>query len=222
MTTEKPMLFSDKMVLAILEGRKTQTRRALNPQPIDILPAPDAGGCVALVSDNPKRGKLARCRYGMAGDRLWVKETFGIGVMTWTDCGWEADGLTYDGPLTPRPLDSVWDKYWVEYRATSAYEICEGERWRPSIHMPRWASRITLEITAVRAQRLQDITAADSKAEGVQLPPGAIDTPAAWVSAFSHLWDSINGQRPGMTWADNPWVWALTFEKVAARKVIGL
>lgn len=187
------MLFSGEMVRAILEGRKTQTRRVCRVQPVPVRDGFDLTPTL-----------MAGCPYGRQGDALWVRESGSIA--TDKSAFMYAD---FGGALAPTatPGSESWAREW---------------RACPSIHMPRWASRITLEITAVRAQRLQDITADDSKAEGVQLPSGAIDTSAAWVSAFSHLWDSINGQRPGMTWADNPWVWALTFEKVAARKVIGL
>lgn len=162
--TERPILFSGPMVRAILDGRKTQTRR------------------VAKDRDKP-------CKYGIAGDRLWVRET-------WQSAA--AMGVCHAS-----------DDYFV-YRATDPdWETCEGWQWRPSIFMPRKASRITLEITDVRAERLQDITNKDARAEG--LARGTV-YPRMW---FEDLWDSINAKR-GFGWDVNPFVWVITFKKVGS------
>ncbi len=155
---ERPILMSAPMVRAILAGSKTQTRRALRVQ----VP-----------------GKSA-CPYGMAGDRLWVRETFG-----------------HDGEPTSRQ---------VAYRA-------DGEvpniRWIPSIFMPRDLSRISLEVTEVRVERVTDISEADAIAEGI---PAFITSPSTIPrQQYSTLWNSINGKG---SWDKNPWVWAVTFKRI--------
>lgn len=194
---EHPILFSASMVRAILEGRKTQTRRVVKPQPIAAKKYVGGG----FVEHRPNRtdgGKdrtavgapscfLARVSpYGGPGDRLWVRETWGIAG------------------------DMPHDPGYVEYRADCSGNFNEvGDlvpRWRPSIHMRREDSRITLEITDVRVQRVQDISEADALAEGCR---SAIRHSAV----FADLWDSINARR-GFGWNANPWVWVLTFKRV--------
>jgi hypothetical protein len=163
--TEHGILFSAPMVRAILEGRKTQTRRVLNPMHISVT------------------GELLRWPYGDRGDRLWVRETWRVG----------SDNR-------------------VHYRAD---EPDGGGPWRPSIFMPRGASRITLVVTDVRPERLQDISEGDAEREGVD-GPSCSDEAYGWYpsGSFRDLWISLNGKRPGCSWADNPWVWVLTFERV--------
>jgi hypothetical protein len=235
---ERPIIFSGEMVRAILDGRKSQTRRILNPQPDDYL---DTWKPVRPVTEfycvgtDVKTGRgeyLARdkdhqpvcafmaggdsvtprifCNDGVAGDRLWVRETFFI------------DHYEYypDGRLPKERPDCVLDEQ-ILFRAdgTCCDQLgecqCEGEGavWRPSIHMPRWASRITLEITKVRVERLQDISDDDIIAEGRSLP---IDKKCCDVSAYLHAvfkerWDSLHGKG---AWDKNPWVWVLEFKKV--------
>ena len=220
---ERPILFSAPMVRALLAGNKTQTRRVVKPQP--PLAARDAG-CITSSTD-PSHvgawwwldsldlleagvvGEEFRCPHGQPGDRLWVRETFAT-------CGSR-----------------------VRYRADQAdpndYPGVNFQPWRPSIHMPRSASRITLEITDVRVQRLHDITCEDILAEGVRVPaceqtgnalidistpdgPGAFLTreqfknPDALLRAhWAALWCAINGRA---SWDANPWVWAITFQRV--------
>jgi hypothetical protein len=185
---EYPILFSGPMVRAILDGRKTQTRRVLNPQP-DFAAQPHfqhgrghAGtGWYCSETEYPDEGsQFYRCPHGIPGDRLWVRET-------WTK---NVAGFFYraDFPLA----DPTWGPVF----------------WKPSIHMPRAASRITLELTEVRVQRVQEISEADVLAEGVT---------GVWKQGdhgylFSKLWDSINADR-GYGWNVNPWVWALTFKR---------
>lgn len=172
---ERPILFSGEMVRAILDGRKTQTRRVVKPQLGDLF---DYETC------SPKPS----CPYGAPGDRLWVRETFSL-------LGGQA-----------------------EYRATRRM----GEPaapWRPSIFMPRWPSRIDLELTAVRVERVQDISEADAIAEGVKFYD---DPNTSAVKLFIALWDSINAKRRDprsgqilpYSWADNPRVWSLTFRRI--------
>jgi len=197
---ERPILLKDEMVRAILEGRKTQTRRMVKPQPTALTSDGLPFAQTANDESFGRLGKVIACPYGQPGDRLWVRETF-------TD---EAGGIwPYLGEH-------------ISYRADPLQPLCE--RWTPSIHMPRWASRITLEITSVRVERLQSISYADAQAEGVQTETAdpwfyhitternvydfAADEPQG---SFRKLWESING--PG-SWAANPWVWVVEFKRV--------
>lgn len=174
---ERPIIFSDAMVRAILAGSKTQTRRAVR-----------IGRGVSILGD----GNLAqrddhRCPYGEPGDRLWVRET------------WAKPGEVGDE---------------IEYRADNPDPL--GARWRPSIYMPKGLSRIKLELTGVRVQRLQAISEEDARAEGAPALAEGVDDAAAFglrhTVGFARLWDSINLDRA--PWAANPWVWALTFKRV--------
>jgi hypothetical protein len=159
---ERPIIFSTDMVKAILEGRKTQTRRVtglwqINLWPDDwqwakdtnrkILTAQRTGERIAINDTEIGRPWSLMCPYGQVGDKLWVRETF-----------WVDDELPADLPV------------YIHYRADPHLEVIEKSiKWRPSIHMPRWASRITLEITGIRVERLQEITEEDARAEGVEL-----------------------------------------------------
>jgi len=206
----KPILFSGPMVRAILAGTKTQTRRIIKPQP----PA----WCVyAGISEmtppgqwefrgphnNQSAAKFIPCPYlPMSETTLWVRETHAIVPRTayWHD---------RDIPHREHGYD------WAIYR--EGWERSPPCKWRPSIHMPRWASRISLAIKSMRCQLLQDISEEDAIAEGVQ-SVSVKDVPrnAAWSARqdFSQLWDKINGKRPGCTWVANPWVWAVTFSRL--------
>jgi len=221
---ERPILFSGPMVRAILAGTKTQTRRVVK----------DCGLWETQPGLTDLRPITADCPYGQPGDRLWVRETFCI--ETSQDVGY------YPPPHNDgRPLREVedphgeWGTWWERphYKATDpapelAYPDDEGEpkvKWSPSIHMPRWASRLTLEITGVRVERLQDISDADALSEGVERlinEDGFIDYHHQWgkvikamdaASSFRSLWDSINAAR-GLGWDTNPWVWVITFNMV--------
>jgi len=211
---ERPILFSAPMVRAILEGRKTVTRRVIKPvQPRENGMWP-AG-----------RDPVSDCPYGQPGDRLWVRETYALrsygGAVT--------DTIHYaatpeHGRFLQRDMRTFSD---------SAVPTLEG-RWRPSIHMPRWASRITLEVTGVRVERLQDITTDQILAEGVQIPTtpegsALIDIstkhgPAFFLPAlngnstddllrahWAALWVAINGID---SWNANPWVWVVEFKRI--------
>ena len=184
---ERPILFSGAMVRAILEDRKTQTRRVVKPprgwaeySHCDPFAMPRLRGGGTECTAESVYDKSAP--YGQPGDRLWVRETW--------QCG--------DYFIRHPQIDQV------RYRATDA----ELLHWRPSIHMPRWASRIQLEITGVRVERLQDISEADAISEGVYSDPAA---PAR--DGFMGLWDSINVSR-GFGWAANPWVWVVSFRRI--------
>ena len=227
-----PILFSAPMVNAILAGRKKQTRRAIKPQPhqvgTDLWTWPGAAQhSISQVSEHRLRFNLiSRCPYGRIADDLWVRETWATAKCC--DSEQPANIETPHGYGWP-----VW------YSADGACAIRNGfdfdggpgfatqGRKRPAIHMPRWASRITLRIVDIRVERLQEITAVDAMAEGLEFKcePGGARTiykdylfPNCWhvdpVQSFASLWDSINKNIPGHTWADNPWVHAITFRKV--------
>ncbi|WP_048796806.1 MULTISPECIES: hypothetical protein [Serratia] len=188
---ERPVIFNGEMVRAILHGRKTQTRRTIanvgsdNCIPLQ-KPTKTKDGIYTHVMDAPAHGL---CPFGRAGDRLWVRETFG-------DCG---NRLVYRADTEDGAASQV-------------------KRWVPSIHMPREACRTLLEITAVRVERLNDISHEDAKAEGCcygrggGVPDFAV-TPA---DHFPTLWASIYGVE---NWRANPWVWVIEFKQVSAREV---
>lgn len=224
---ELPILFKGPMVRAILEGRKTLTRRIVKPQYIRL----DGGGHPYIDMGCPSEWdgaglrKDVLCPYGDVGDTLWVRETFAIATV-----------------------------HQMGGKQIPVYPVCDsttdyGGIWKPSIHMPRWASRINLEVTGIRVERLQDITEEDAKAEGVRSPNGEwredfYDAPDWSIcpqcggsglytyyhpetlgaipdtdcckcnthkKLFTNLWESING--PG-SWDVNPWVWVVEFKKL--------
>lgn len=181
----KSILFSGEMVRAILEGRKTQTRRVAK-----------TGGdnCISMKIYNEKYPKgvmcrnhildarsLEKCPYGKVGDLLWVRETF---------CPEHSAFMQETGN--------------IYYRATDGESLPFSHKWKPSIFMPKHASRITLEIIDIRVERLQDISESDCRAEG----RGNGGKPYGW---FKLLWDSINGKYPAKSWQANPWVWVIEF-----------
>lgn len=203
----RPILFKPDMVRAILEGRKTQTRRIVKPlaaagwQPETAHD--DTLRLGMITSAHPKRGKfglfmrreihpgsgkyehdLVPCPYGAPGDLLWVRESWGIIDDNTVETGAAAYGAT-----DPMALDE----------------------WRPSIHMPRWASRLTLEITDVRVERLQDISEDDAKSEGAtkEIEPHLGQRWRSHRAGFEYLWQSINGEE---SWSVNPWVWCIIFQ----------
>lgn len=231
---ERPILFSGTMVRAILAGQKTQTRRVLKQATgpslsVSIEDEPGVAELSWLYGDGPghevhETVKKVACPYGRPGDRLWVREA----TIKVEDHGYEGPVFVesdegracLEGGLAPDPDDCV---------EVEPYEL----RIRPSIHMPRAYSRITLEIVSVRVQRLNDISEADAFAEGIQRlenhswgagpakPLGTYRGLDEWsekegfwtdaVSAYAALWESING--PG-SWAANPWVWVVEFRRI--------
>ena len=217
---EHPILFSGPMVRAILAGRKTQTRRVIqlrNPnQPFaDIVVT--FGYSASGESTYAGFGNLAdpvyvRCPYGQPGDLLWVREKF----LVWEGGagGLDPDSLTYQDD--PQWEHQLFDNGELDDALPPEDDGVVG-RWKvhPSIHMPRWASRITLRVTDVRVQRVQEISEEDAIAEGItrwegdRLQRG--DKGAR--NDFSRLWDSINAKR-GYSWESNPFCWAITFERV--------
>lgn len=192
---ERPILFSGEMVRAILDGRKTMTRRVIKPQPDNVTtgPTPMGANWMAWGMDGIVRDLW--CPYGQPGDRLWVRETFATDIQ---GCPGE---------------------YGLSYRADHIDPRGDGPtriKWTPGIHMFREYSRINLEITNVSVERLQDITEDDAIAEGVQyfIASGKMTrSEMSMRSAFAGLWDSINLKR-GYGWDTNPWVWVIEFKRL--------
>lgn len=212
---ERGMIFNGEMVRAILDGRKTQTRRIMKPQP---KPSKSRPGdfwfsskkleSMVHVSDlAPGNSPIADyhlfiqehcCPFGAVGDRIWVRETFS-----------PVDDTQYGG------------EKWVDYRATPKFEAshpagwdcapndAEALKWRPSIHMPRWASRILLEITNVRVERLKSISDGDAIREGCSTAD--MKSGDCVADVFARLWASIYGDE---SWNSNPWVWVIEFKRV--------
>ena len=230
------------MVRAILEGRKTQTRRVVKPGPYMQEIAGTFGARLLCFPDRRRKGTglvwpnaremiLAQCPYGQPGDRLWVRETFALEHCVEHD----QEPPFNDGRPVRLPGDS--GPRWVQahYRATDPEpELCcesprcrqcseqdYGPHWRPSIHMPRWASRITLEVTGVRVERLHDITEEQARAGGA-IPAKPLDHRSGkprddvqfecpHVVGFASLWNEINGAD---SWAANAWVWVVEFKRL--------
>ena len=206
---ERPILFSGPMVRALLAGRKTQTRRVVKGEALRWLD--EAGFDPTFVADPAN----LLCPYGVPGDRLWVKETWALHER-FTDVARvvyaASQGQSWSEMHRDVPVETAVTRY-----APKPFQ----EGLRPSIHMPRWASRLTLEITDVRVERLQDISEADAEAEGIRepsLPPihmvsadacGQIDRAKADARfLWQFLWSGINGRD---SWDANPWVWAVSF-----------
>jgi hypothetical protein len=243
----RPILFSAPMVRALLDGRKTQTRRVVKPRKDEDRCASDCAGPqwdrawadpgfgsggYLHVPCKDGAAQRVRCPYGNIGDRLWVRETFCIGHDS------------YDGNLVTTDKDGNDIDPKAFYCATTDPlfqwlnhdgEYTDKIPWKPSIHMPRWASRITLEIADVRVQRVQDIIRDECFYEGVEsvnpyeftpkLPAGMCVcwrdySNGEWTSdvrmSFRTLWDSINAKR-GYSWKVNPWVWAISFKLLEAQ-----
>lgn len=216
---ERPIIFSGPMVKAILEGRKTQTRRAVaQPKRIsDEWRRADTASirCMGkpweperylyaeffkFDGDGSSFGKVVgtvTCPYGQPEDRLWVREK------------WYCAG------------EHECDGYPARYEVDAELASAVSTKWRTPIFMPRWASRITLEITNVRVERLQSISDEDAKAEGVDQAPYSpnriwIANPEnsrRYIKTFRKAWDKLNAKR-GYSWESNPWCWVLEFRKL--------
>jgi hypothetical protein len=245
-----PILFTGEMVQAILEGQKTQTRRVVNllDHGRPLFHRIDERGRAVFgdsIPDDPVP-LYVRCPYGRPGSRLWVRETLVYGpeevIM--------AERVAYRLPNSLPQIRGetpihVGEECW-RYAADRSPVALEADdpnvgamlSWAhhrerdycPSIHMPRWASRIALEVLSVGVERVQDITEADANAEGVEQLDGALDVAALCRRAkelggcpedsrtwFAELWDMINGKRDGgrLAWAQNPWVWVVEFRRLA-------
>lgn len=199
---EKPILFSEEMIRAILAGEKTQTRRVIKPQPkYDHFSHIGAGltglWCGYLYLDDP--AWEARCPYGKTGDQLWVRETF-------------ATPSKWDQYKPSELLDNWLRPDQLVYKATERYPDGDYYKWRPSIFMPRWASRIQLQVESVRVERIQEISEKDALAEGT-MHNGFVSKTVSEVAVFKGLWDEIN-ERRGYGWEKNPWVWVVEFSMI--------
>ena len=217
---ERGMIFNAEMVRAILDGRKTQTRRLIKLSHERGMVNPVVRGRNGEISSITCRLAPMLCPFGQPGDRIWVRETF-------------------QGPLVSEELLEEYRAYpekfenpeYCEYAADGGPrpEYCDLDDnlrhgWRPSIHMPRWASRITLEITGVRVERLNDISETDAEAEGIDME-ALFDAQDCYdciadhnmtgrptvTGKFKYLWESIYGEE---SWQANPWVWVITFQCV--------
>jgi hypothetical protein len=214
---DRAILFSAPMVRAILAGTKTQTRRLVRHVPLgraEWCPKVSTTG-LAWVAYSELTGAAHEWgphpAYAAPGDRLWVRETWAVSRVFDRTRPSEIPTNTRDIPVW-WAADGIAEESWMN-----------RGRWRPSIHMPRWASRLTLEVTSVRVERLQDISEEDAVAEGAATPRavksmrlmhgGSAEHADARVW-FKHLWDEINGTRA--PWASNPWVWVVGF-RVAAK-----
>ncbi|ENZ8364424.1 hypothetical protein ACHA6J_005015 [Klebsiella pneumoniae] len=237
--TERGMIFNGEMVRALLSGRKTQTRRIVKGTDgaVKFCKEWDINGKEVFVvlgekdhtGMNPVLGAIS-CPFGAVGDRIWVRETWAtLGNEDGCCIDWEGNlckggersaARIYRASCKQRPGDyGLWsipdDAYWKPHTKEHKFEGA----WRPSIHMPRWASRILLEITDVRVERLNSISQEDAQAEGLELTGwrptysdpdsgGEVMTP---YDNFAELWSSIYGDE---SWKANPWVWVISFERV--------
>ena len=217
MIKARPIIMDTESVNAILDGRKTQTRRVVKPQPLWVG---DPNTPFKTNDANPKG--IIKCPYGQIGDRLWVKETF----------------LKYQLLLARKGNRHTPDYYEEWYDGEFAYKAdgyttvesfkkdkiimtdgcldCEvdGNKWKSPLCMPRSLSRLTIEITNIKVERLQDITEKDAIAEGVEpilVPPDGGSQP--YIEGYAELWDKINAKR-GYSWDSNPFVWVIEFKKV--------
>ncbi|HDX8701791.1 TPA: hypothetical protein RQO40_005180 [Klebsiella oxytoca] len=208
---ERGMIFNAEMVRAILDGRKTQTRRTVKPQP-------DEDGLVKVINgpwvDTSERNYL--CPFGDVGDRIWVRETFQGPLFGYE----QMEAYLEDSSRFEKP---EFCQYAADGGHRPEYQDADDNLrhgWRPSIHMPRWASRILLEITDVRVERLNSIHDVDAMREGIQNLttcshadfgiPGVVNAQHP-VRAFQLLWESIYGAD---SWKFNPWVWVIEFKRV--------
>jgi hypothetical protein len=200
---ERPIIFSGPMVKAILDGRKSQTRRVIKLDKYSnwqVLPESSNGTGACVLAGSRDLTTWIECPYGQIGDRLWVKENAlpdfpkAFSYYDWT---WAEVPEEYRSPE------------YVLYRADGRHE---DVKMHPSIFMPRWASRITLEIVNVRVERLQEISERDAYLEGIPLVISNEDNYITPQSRYKDLWESINAKK--YPWASNPWVWVVEFKKV--------
>jgi len=221
---EKSMIFYDNEINTTLGGGMTMFVRPLNYQPLDILPMKVPDEWVTLDTVNPNHGKVIGCRFGIPGDRLWVKETWADvnseygpaicykadgSLQSWRDFSKvfgpdEGAGPSMDYETYPGNYFMWWEDLLMGH---------PGHGWRPSVHMPRWASRITLEVVNVRVMRVQDITEEDAKTAAAPLGRvmgyGHVGM-QSHLEGFIELWDSRFGKK--YPWRKNPWVWITEFK----------
>ena len=235
--TERGMIFNAEMVRAILAGRKTQTRRIMKPQP---EPCPRGGHwwpsnvfkTMLHVEEEMQNGKGGwgglvgdACPFGDVGDRIWVREAYrfpaSLDDVSPTGVGEMAVATGYRKPWAPTfyEFTGTFSDGWKGFDTPP--KVSDAGKLRPSIHMPRWASRILLEITDVRVERLNTISEEDARAEGIidggclncgePEPCGCANPEPDATDAFAYLWQSIYGQE---NWNANPWVWVISFKRV--------
>lgn len=213
---ERPIIMGDESVRAILEGRKTMTRRVVNSR---LFIEIDNGDEPPILQDSPNFGKIlmeyGRYPYGYIGDRLYVKERFAYWI------GREA--VAYSDMCHKSIEDIEWED------EVNIRDIAEGGKWKSPLFMPRLASRITLEITDIRVERVQDISVQDAKDEGIRVHANGCKDGLAYgcyngddcvknvcrqpIEYYKQLWDQLNAKR-GYPWESNPWVWVITFKVV--------
>jgi hypothetical protein len=217
--TEHPILFSGAMVRAIMTGHKTMTRRVVKTNSHTGLPFgdftgfkdslgfPASEGFLWAGFGNPESPCYVKCPYGRVGDRLWVRETWNVLA------GYDGGGM--------RPYQKIPNMKTCHTVLIYAADV-DKRKMRPSIHMPRWASRITLEIVSIRVERLQVIDELGALDEGVEcerIIKGVLNgVPGEFAEGearegFIKLWDSINAKR-GFGWKVNPWVWVIEFKRI--------
>ncbi|HBT4635916.1 TPA: hypothetical protein MB304_004764 [Klebsiella pneumoniae] len=236
--SERGMIFNAEMVRALLDGRKTQTRRIMAPQPADdiercIFPNPDAIGWKSSLKHKHGSTTAHFCPFGAVGDRIWVRETWGVVSHSFSDDGLMIDWVP-DRPATAiheMPFGNGYYSGYAIYAADGDFTWGDDDGyedgrscWKPSIHMPRAASRILLEITNVRVERLNAISEEDAEAEGIDME-ALYDSQDCYdciadhnmtgrptvTGAFKYLWESIYGAD---SWQANPWVWVIEFKRV--------
>lgn len=236
---ERPILFNTAMVQAILACRKTQSRRALKyqPQRSDFLPnlcfPKNAAQAKALypagwIYPNALDEILTMCPFGEVGDRLWVRETWSVVSHSFSDDGqlidWDPDRPAIK--VHEMPFGNGYYSGHAIYAADGYFQWGDEDgdetdrsHWKPSIHMPRAACRIILEITSVRVERLQEISEADACAEGCDNSKSDAAIAAGWyekpIAAFRRVWGQTGGQ-----WNANPWVWVIEFKVLTTNGVV--
>jgi hypothetical protein len=209
---ERPILFSDEMIRAILDGRKTQTRRVMRPQPAYNNDWWEYNG-QSFLNDSDLYEYLFHEVYGTKGspygsvynddtsDSLWVRET------------WQAQNHNGQWWHEVSKNERGLHNWGVIDKATPDPDLSTPPKWIPCIFMPRWASRITLKLTDIRIEQVQDISESDAKAEGVNSLPDYVQGIWNATDRFMMLWDKINAKR-GYSWQSNPWVWVVEFKAI--------
>lgn len=208
MNKERPIIFSSEPVKAILEGGKTMTRRLIKwPRIFWVTDtAPDtkpywrfeeASGSGPFIPSD----WIGYCPYGQPGDRLYIKETWGI-----YSCREDGDLVKYK----VKSQDDIIPGHCLVFKASDSFKGLKG--WRSPRFMPKWVSRTNLEIVAVRVERLQEISLGDISREGIRINPNGSWTENHYTQ-FECLWDSIYSKKPQYQWQANPWVWCITFKR---------
>ncbi|ELJ2757306.1 hypothetical protein QOO85_004736, partial [Salmonella enterica subsp. enterica] len=203
--------FNAEMVRAILDGKKTQTRRPIKWKQTRFteIAERDDGSLWPWAEDCERGGDIwFACPFGEVGDRIWVRETWQV-IHDHIDESSHVEYRTY-APSIPKEKDRYWHAVYAEHFGDESRED-RGFPWRPAIHMPRWASRITLEITDVRVERLRGLSEEDAKSEGIIPSAGGVLPGWEYRINFRDLWMDIYGTD---NWEANPWVWVIEFKRV--------